>query len=94
MTGSSPLARGAHPHLSVHEARDGLIPARAGSTSKKFNSRMKGWAHPRSRGEHVRNVRVRRTREGSSPLARGAPILPVVVKIMDGLIPARAGSTR
>ena len=50
-------------------------------------------AHPRSRGEH-RAWRMRAsTREGSSPLARGARDEALENLGQRGLIPARAGST-
>ena len=50
-------------------------------------------AHPRSRGEH-RDSRYRAAQQkGSSPLARGALDLITETVHVNGLIPARAGST-
>ena len=50
--GSSPLARGTPPPRVMGGASNGLIPARAGNTSRRTAHRASGWAHPRSRGEH------------------------------------------
>ena len=50
--GSSPLARGTHLVLLDVCERTGLIPARAGNTKISRPVRVRGWAHPRSRGEH------------------------------------------
>ena len=91
--GSSPLARGALGCLSTREPFSGLIPARAGSTTRPTRT---GWvfrAHPRSRGEHRPRRSQRPQIQGSSPLARGAPTSPVTTSTDSGLIPARAGST-
>ena len=70
-SGSSPLARGTQ---AVHPGRvdaPGLIPARAGNTSRGLKSRPRRRAHPRSRGEHLRQQLHRTPAPGSSPLARG-----------------------
>ena len=49
--------------------------------------------HPRSRGVY-RLIRVKaRLIPGSSPLARGLPILTLAVLLCSGIIPARAGFT-
>ena len=93
-TGSSPLARGAHGVGGPAAASCGLIPARAGSTLKRPGCLPSMRAHPRSRGEHFWEGTVGVYRQGSSPLARGAPISIGWVPIRVGLIPARAGSTR
>ena len=71
----------------------GLIPAHAGSTDYGQADSSPGWAHPRSRGEHVSEVFAADADDGSSPLTRGA--LDTVNKIDLGqrLIPAHAGST-
>ena len=69
--GSSPLARGTHPtNVPVHPT-NGLIPARAGNTSESFPDGNQGGAHPRSRGEHLRQLHRFCIVAGSSPLARG-----------------------
>ncbi len=92
-TGSSPLARGAHiAHVATWVA-GGLIPARAGSTSRRRCGRGSWAAHPRSRGEHGQARALGWTLDGSSPLARGARGLRPVPVLVGRLIPARAGST-
>ena len=92
-TGSSPLARGAHPPECPHVVPLRLIPAGAGSTSRRSLGRRTGWAHPRWRGEHVPSTRWVPNSYGSSPLARGALPGKVGEKLGEGLIPAGAGST-
>ncbi len=91
--GSSPLARGAHATALQFGSSAGLIPARAGSTAAPRMCVLLGWAHPRSRGEHIAGVSEDKYRAGSSPLARGALFLSVGSHRARGLIPARAGST-
>ena len=69
--GSSPLARGTQRLVRAWQERRGLIPARAGNTSRfRRLSRVPG-AHPRSRGEHLVYRTHCRVVGGSSPLARG-----------------------
>ncbi len=91
--GSSPLARGAQPPGSEPGDLPGLIPARAGSTTASRSRTSTAGAHPRSRGEHVILPVLGMVRDGSSPLARGAPVQQVPGPLHVGLIPARAGST-
>ena len=50
-------------------------------------------AHPRSRGEHDKSRGAQELQLGSSPLARGARHSGDPPCRLDGLIPARAGST-
>ena len=72
--GSSPLARGAPGIYASCGGEGGLIPAGAGSTCLTSSNRLSPTAHPRWRGEHkVPSARERRG-DGSSPLARGAPV--------------------
>ena len=54
---------------------------------------MQGWAHPRSRGEHLRNFTAQPLDSGSSPLARGTRNRGCRQTLSWGLIPARAGNT-
>mgnify|MGYP000981406840 CR=1 FL=1 len=70
--GSSPLARGALAEHRQAKAALGLIPARAGSTTKTLRLSTQMRAHPRSRGEHNTRHRITILISGSSPLARGA----------------------
>ena len=91
----------AHPrsrgeHLRRYTAKrflHGLIPARAGSTRCGSGGPERRGAHPRSRGEHRRMRELIFMGAGSSPLARGAPLVGVSPGSYFGLIPARAGST-
>ena len=71
--GSSPLARGTRQDHADEDGGDGLIPARAGNTILRAYGRGGSWAHPRSRGEHIRDRFKWRIELGSSPLARGTP---------------------
>ena len=54
------------------QARPGIIPAYAGSTSSNAHRTAKGRDHPRIRGEHQRRVPLPRSLRGSSPHTRGA----------------------
>ncbi len=91
--GSSPLVRGALREDGRVEFREGIIPARAGSTVCTVHHDLQREDHPRSCGEHVPRVTVAPSRRGSSPLVRGAPFVFVLVPRDTGIIPARAGST-
>ena len=91
--GSSPLARGARLGGADAGADNGLIPARAGSTTVPDGVSRTSPAHPRSRGEHLPGPECRAAVAGSSPLARGAHGLQRVGHPRQRLIPARAGST-
>ncbi len=92
--GSSPLARGALGGAGAVAAVVGIIPARAGSTKPTPSTPRCRSDHPRSRGEHTTVTTCERWDTGSSPLARGARDLGDQVGNGDGIIPARAGSTR
>ena len=91
--GSSPLARGLLLPGRILRLMSGIIPARAGFTD--------GWGvdiaclsdHPRSRGVYSRPPSPRRTRSGSSPLARGLRPSRHAPPIVGRIIPARAGFT-
>ena len=91
--GSSPLARGTQTRLSDTPKCLGLIPARAGNTRKILPPWPQTWAHPRSRGEHTERQTPMDSEQGSSPLARGTLVLIMLLLMVFGLIPARAGNT-
>ena len=92
--GSSPLARGLLLAHAAEQGVTGIIPARAGFTPAGRRAARGDADHPRSRGVYcARSVSVR-TRTGSSPLARGLPLLAGLVPVSAGIIPARAGFTR
>ena len=92
--GSSPLARGLLVPKGVFGAEDGIIPARAGFTSTSTRAQRSWWDHPRSRGVYDRAWDDEGWAAGSSPLARGLPVLNATGKPEPGIIPARAGFTR
>ena len=92
-SGSSPLARGPQQGLEGLSGTFGLIPARAGTTTVYEDIFQFSWAHPRSRGDHVRSLHLKERELGSSPLARGPHGAVRRGKRTRGLIPARAGTT-
>ena len=69
--GSSPLTRGKLDDNRHHLALLGLIPAHAGKTVFEGHWQASSSAHPRSRGENIRGIRLPVTDRGSSPLTRG-----------------------
>ena len=69
--GSSPLARGLPFHLFRDDFSLRIIPARAGFTGTRQARSSSTRDHPRSRGVYWRDHPRRRSRMGSSPLARG-----------------------
>ena len=72
----------------------GIIPARAGFTTRIFGARIVVVDHPRSRGVYALIPFQTVWIPGSSPLARG--LLDVIMSMDDDtrIIPARAGFTR
>ena len=91
--GSSPLARGPHDRHHTKAHRGGLIPARAGTTTRWLRVACRLRAHPRSRGDHSVAVLIIAGALGSSPLARGPRNHLGKRRHVPGLIPARAGTT-
>ena len=91
-SGSSPLARGTHQLSTATARQSGLIPARAGNTHRGSPGYLSCWAHPRSRGEHLKIWSGPPVVRGSSPLARGTHVLVHEGRGRVGLIPARAGN--
>ena len=92
-SGSSPLARGLRPVICDAGSRPRIIPARAGFTSGSMPIIHAAKDHPRSRGVYPSQRRGRENLAGSSPLARGLPVLRVIGQDQVGIIPARAGFT-
>ena len=72
---------------------EGLIPARAGSTSTGAPEVPAKGAHPRPCGEHQPWGICCPQKWGSSPPVRGALCSERAASMAYGLIPARAGST-
>ena len=92
--GSSPLARGLPPPLERDFQRRRIIPARAGFTTMPLASWSRRRDHPRSRGVYRQAWWEITLLDGSSPLARGLPLLSSPEARAVGIIPARAGFTR
>ena len=91
--GSSPLARGLLGETAVPIDVLGIIPARAGFTSRRRGSRPRWWDHPRSRGVYGAAGTGALEAPGSSPLARGLPAGVLRNLPVSRIIPARAGFT-
>ena len=92
--GSSPLARGLLKMNRPTEHDGGIIPARAGFTTRCALQDRYAQDHPRSRGVYMMAMRRHEPNLGSSPLARGLRGLHIVGARPAGIIPARAGFTR
>ena len=91
--GSSPLARGL-PEVDRPRGNDvRIIPARAGFTVRGLELFAQFQDHPRSRGVYAIDVRRDDVLIGSSPLARGLPVLQTFCRPSIRIIPARAGFT-
>ena len=71
----------------------GFIPARAGNTRPRATAPPCATVHPRSRGEHAHRMAEPALVAGSSPLARGTPLLFHCHHSFLRFIPARAGNT-
>ena len=91
--GSSPLARGLRFASRDVGARPGIIPARAGFTRGSFATGSGTRDHPRSRGVYCDASGFISVIGGSSPLARGLPLLTTLLSRTARIIPARAGFT-
>ena len=92
--GSSPLARGLQPYRRHSPACDGIIPARAGFTTRCGPPTATAADHPRSRGVYTAHRTRTADETGSSPLARGLRTRPRHAHDRVRIIPARAGFTR
>ena len=71
----------------------GLIPARAGKTSGPAPLSSLLPAHPRACGENTGLSQAAARSPGSSPRVRGKPGPHATAKVLERLIPARAGKT-
>ena len=91
--GSSPLARGLLDHRGLPRPAQRIIPARAGFTRRTRSARSRSWDHPRSRGVYQTRQPSASPGRGSSPLARGLPVVLLPPLLRGRIIPARAGFT-
>ena len=91
--GSSPLTRGKLFLGFGTQASGRLIPAHAGKTFPWIWNPSFWPAHPRSRGENIRQLVHFFGGNGSSPLTRGKPRRERRGGLRPGLIPAHAGKT-
>ena len=93
LQGSSPLARGLRSCSMSSSAGSGIIPARAGFTCRSRRRPSNSRDHPRSRGVYDHPVEGVHRARGSSPLARGLPVVRPLRPGQARIIPARAGFT-
>ena len=91
--GSSPHGRGKPRRHDARSAPFGLIPARAGKTTRRRRRCRPGPAHPRTGGENRCRHVVMSCTAGSSPHGRGKRTTLNADRPHVGLIPARAGKT-
>ena len=91
--GSSPHTRGARFAAERARLDGGIIPAYAGSTTRRQRRSASPRDHPRIRGEHAASGLWLTTFSGSSPHTRGALEEVARVARVAGIIPAYAGST-
>ena len=92
-SGSSPHTRGALRLRIPKPSKPGIIPAYAGSTSRRTAPRTRPRDHPRIRGEHSILYWAGWKFTGSSPHTRGARKVKIFNPACNGIIPAYAGST-
>ena len=92
-TGSPPRVRGADLSVRLPYELAGIIPARAGSSSRSRPRGTGSWDHPRACGEQSIAALVPALNPGSSPRVRGAERRPDGVILQPGIIPAHAGSS-
>ncbi len=92
--GSSPRARGTRADLWRQTLRRRFIPACAGNAHSGHVLVGATPVHPRVRGERSRVVVVGLAACGSSPRARGTPMLDQMCNRLRRFIPACAGSAR
>ena len=92
-SGSSPHTRGAPARNRALQPVPGIIPAYAGSTSRRSRRRRRPRDHPRIRGEHAQGGIGKLKQGGSSPHTRGARKASLAGWVSSRIIPAYAGST-
>ena len=85
--------RGAPCATHIHSILRGIIPADAGSTYVVSHSYIDERDHPRGCGEHSDGTAHIELKAGSSPRMRGALVVVMREIVLQGIIPADAGST-
>ena len=90
--GSSPHVRGTCFTIEPSRRRARFIPARAGNIREREPFPLRPPVHPRTCGEHARNLSVGGTVDGSSPHVRGTFHNMLQNQINRRFIPARAGN--
>ena len=91
--GSSPLTRGKPVARCSVSGGGWLIPTHAGKTLRGSRPPAGSRAHPHSHGENSASMRLKATRQGSSPLTWGKQIPAQAQRAGHGFIPAHAGKT-
>ena len=86
--------RGTRLVKNVELKNAGIIPAYAGNTSVRLESRSRRRDHPRICGEHWWGAAVDVVDEGSSPHMRGTHNILLQRLRDEGIIPAYAGNTK
>ena len=92
LSGSSPRGRGAGVLEGEHRLRRGIIPAHAGSSSRKSASSSTTRDHPRACREQEWHHTLPFGTQGSSPRMQGAAYRKPYRVPNEGIIPARAGN--
>ncbi len=92
LAGLSPLARGTHILIGIHELRPRFIPAGAGNSATRWQSSYPTTVYPRWRGELAVPLHQRVQNPGLSPLARGTRHMPDHMCSNGRFIPAGAGN--
>ena len=92
LAGSSPHARGTLVHIDLVGLQRRFIPACAGNATHGVCRNEAMPVHPRMRGERFTEMGCFTPRSGSSPHARGTPMLTWVAALLLRFIPACAGN--
>ena len=75
VNGSTPLARGTRPDARLQRPEYRFNPARAGNSGQSRSHARQRTVQPRSRGELRIKSSIAQISNGSTPLARGTPVL-------------------
>ena len=92
--GSSPRVRGKPVTPAASPLRRRIIPARAGQTRERQQTRGHRTDHPRACGANSDGHRGEWGPDGSSPRVRGKHRMADALMAVPRIIPARAGQTR